>query len=149
MQIITAANSTRKSFRLWDRLHQRWFYGSTTEKAIKLGTDAISLFGETIVFGSILHDPHDDDVWKNDPKIKSSLDVLDYLLAVQNTGVLDEDGRFIYEGDIVQFGELRGVVMYNAIVAGFQMWTNFKWVYCNLRESKIIGNIFENPELMK
>lgn len=142
-------------FRIWDKKHQRWFQGSTDPKSIALQTDAIDLFGEIIVFGEILHDQHEDNVWKDDPDIKSSIDVMEWLEVCQYTGLKDKNGREIYEGDIVE-GDM-GVfeVEWYGLVARFMFTPNvdMKWhppfVYEQVKEMEVIGNIHENPELVE
>ena len=74
---------------------------------------------------------------------------------MQTTGLLDKNGKEIFEGDILgtKDGLLNGVVEYRSDLG---MWTNSLIRYnnferlctvANLRE--IIGNIYENPELVE
>lgn len=70
---------------------------------------------------------------------------------MQFTGLLDKNGKEIYEGDLVKNNDLVWELMWQD--AGFyikQVGKEFKWIF--LRESphsEVIGNIYENPELIK
>lgn len=83
----------------------------------------------------------------------------DSLEVMQFTGLVDKDGLEVYEGDIVEYVQespisdedlsIRGVgeVIWNEEMCGFVIKYMFRLdIYLDL---KIIGNIYENPELLK
>jgi uncharacterized phage protein (TIGR01671 family) len=123
-------------FRIWDKGRNEWVHDTA---------HAISLFGEYIIMGEILRRPDDSIV---------SLDELNDLDAMQFTGLYDRNDKEIYEGDIVIFdvrqgGEKepamkrqQGKVKYTPFLC-FATWDAG---YCH--NIKIIGNIYENPELI-
>lgn len=85
----------------------------------------------------------------------------DECIISQFTGLLDKNGKEIYEGDIVKnrFGILFKFVVIDLLALGFETIgknrgiiaqgnnTN-KWS-CIPEKVEVIGNIYENPELLK
>lgn len=80
---------------------------------------------------------------------------IDKIELMQSTGLKDKNGQEIFEGDILgtKDGLLNGVVEYRSDLG---MWTNSLIKYnnferlCNVATSReIIGNIYENPELLE
>lgn len=77
------------------------------------------------------------------------------VVLMQSTGLFDKNGKEIFEGDILgtKDGLLNGVVEYRSDLG---MWTNSLIRYnnferlCSVANSReIIGNIYENPELLE
>lgn len=77
------------------------------------------------------------------------------IILMQSTGLVDKNGKEIFEGDILgtKDGFLNGVVEYRTDLG---MWTNSLVRYNNFErlcsiasDRKIIGNIYENPELLE
>ena len=76
------------------------------------------------------------------------------IVLMQSTGFKDKNGKEIFEGDIVdsEDGILSGVVEFRPDLG---MWTNsllrynnFEQLCCIANSSEIIGNIWENGELL-
>ncbi|MCJ8153207.1 YopX family protein [Chryseobacterium sp. SSA4.19] len=88
------------------------------------------------------------------------LDTLNYQSLMQYTGIKDMEGNEIYEGDILRnFNGKKYVILWDSGDAGFVSVDlkeyilkpesrlderDLVWVVC-----EVIGNIHENPELLK
>lgn len=79
----------------------------------------------------------------------------DEIELMQSTGLFDRNGKEIFEGDILgtKDGLLNGIVEYRTDLG---MWTNSLLRYNNFErlcsvasDREIIGNIYENPELLE
>lgn len=86
----------------------------------------------------------------------------DEFKLMEFTGLKDKNGVEIYEGDIVKFHNdvqsYSGVVTYMNTYGSFVIMTEGKYTYpfdyietwyCELNELEVIGNIYENKELLE
>lgn len=89
----------------------------------------------------------DEDSWGNEWLLNNDLNFM------QSTGFRDKNGKEIFEGDIIDStdGFMTGVVEFREslgmLVSNLVEYNNFERL-CNVASSrKIIGNIWEHPEL--
>lgn len=136
-------------FRIWNKRTNAWVEGHGRHKEPSL--DGVNLFGETILCGAFMNGV--------------SLEELNDCEALQYTGVNDVNGVEIFEGDIVKFkfkaygqGSVvhyrgTGQVVYKETEARFVVQT--KKIDEDLKQSdysikfEVVGNIYENPKLIK
>lgn len=82
------------------------------------------------------------------------------MIPLQYTGLKDKNGKEIYEGDNLSGYRGRGLTRDRESLEGYVYWDEgaFGWSiqakdsqYClfNIIEPEVIGNIYENPELME
>ena len=80
---------------------------------------------------------------------------LQAIELMQYTGLKDKNGKEIYEGDIISFGDNKGVVFYKR--AKFKVKYRYYNCYCfdalsdvlYFNKVEVIGNVYENKELLK
>ena len=78
---------------------------------------------------------------------------VDEIELLQFTGLKDKNGKEIYEGDIIKHNELTGycVIEWKKLCWCLKHigWNSVGLRQYNSSEMKVIGNIHENPELLK
>ncbi len=141
-------NQRQIKFRIWNNKTKQWIEGPNEESCL----DGVNLFGETILLGGFLYGV--------------SIEDLNEIVALQYTGLKDKNGREIFEGDILiyklDYNESQGGQLDNEIDYVHFDHATFFWgnkLKCALNEYltgknntvdlEIIGNIYDNPELIK
>lgn len=152
--------NTELKFKVWD-------------KVAKAMSPEFHLFGEFTLMGAV----HD---WQREVRLNfdpgDSLGMLNDLIELQWTGLLDKNGKEIYEGDIFRVEEDAEDLIYYLVIVWVQEWAMFCtlrvedeyqaylnggikeldepmfWTYTledtNDRRFFLCGNIYANPELL-
>ena len=109
-------------FRAWDTKENKWALGYDV-------AGAFNLFGELHVLGYL------------------DLTKLQHYAVMQFTGLLDKNGREIYEGDIVRGRGADGEPMTWQVAWEFdpEEITGFNVGSRDENDCEIVGNIYENP----
>ena len=80
------------------------------------------------------------------------------LVLMQSTGLFDRNGKEIFEGDILDYRGRKALVRWHGSYASFiyrfvdelqNRNTEWKPLYLAYMKCEIIGNIYENPELLE
>lgn len=126
-------------FRAWNKAIKE-MYGA--EDIIAINFEEKEICVQTIYFEQGLPDSRDLDYYD-----------FDDIVLMQSTGMRDKNDREIFEGDIIDStdGFLTGVIEFRVglgmFISDLLEYNNFERL-CNVASSrKIIGNIWEHPEL--
>lgn len=81
---------------------------------------------------------------------------VDPLTVCQCTGLTDKNGKLIWENDIVSVIREDGFIEYaiidyyiSSMMSGFRMKPIEDWMCTSFDEVEVVGNIFDNPELLE
>lgn len=131
-------------FRAWSHRYKKMF-----------DVTHLDMSSSEVMTGYVDFEGNEGDIWD------AMFDGKDFTL-MQFTGMLDKDGKRIYEGDIVSYREktnehgdaqhLIAWVQYNSVACAFGIGRSEVWNFFydfGLTDVKVIGNIYENPELLK
>lgn len=105
-----------------------------------------SIIGETTIFGML-------EIHKHELKEKYNLDAVLELELTEFTGAHDNQGVKIYEGDIIEFDKKEWGGDDNIHLVEWDD-KNLEWSWgggctSDMNFRTVIGNVFENPELLK
>jgi uncharacterized phage protein (TIGR01671 family) len=140
-------------FRIWDKQNKKWLENSSSLHCYSNWTicpftnklvDYVGTFGED---DRCIPSPAEDYYFEGTKLIQEQRYVIQ-----QYTGLKDSKGVEIYEGDILTCKyadqEVTEAISYSEEYAAFTHGEHALWRGW-LGEAEIIGNIFENPELIK
>ena len=123
-------------FRAWD----------TTKKEMFKDTFAITESGQVVV------------VDQSSVFVSPDYVFVDNLVIMQSTGLLDKNGKEIFEGDIVDYKGREAVIKWHGSYASFiyrfvdglqERVSEWEPLFLACYHFEIIGNIYENPELFE
>ena len=73
------------------------------------------------------------------------------IVLMQSTDMVDRNGKIIFEGDVVKCNGLLGTIksLKAMWICSFVKHNNYQKVGFFAQEIEVVGNIYENPELLE
>lgn len=126
-------------FRVWDKLTQKYWNIENWHFEDE--------YLDLIEFGVSIADPDIERIWRK----------LNEVELMQYTGLKDNNGREVYEGDVLDIGlqnqdgkPVVAPVSYEKYIAGYVLDNGGNGIWQRLdKDCEVIGNIYENPELLE
>jgi uncharacterized phage protein (TIGR01671 family) len=122
-------------FRAWDNVADEMLYaGEDTEVIFTLGSEGIQCTDIRNVMPS-----------------GEGVGFPEHYIYMQYTGLKDKNGNDVYESDICEIGNQKYVVVYERGAFWFVRAKHrdmHSLLYGSVGSSKVIGNVYENPELI-
>ena len=151
-------NASRLTFRAWDKVCKCWAF------------EGFNVIGEVTALGGMESYIYDRNKRTGDKR--STIECWNDFILMQSTGLCDKNGKQIFEGDVVLFlsGDAGNTIPKPAVVGwsemglhGWQLYINdgvFEgkqlktqvlrlWLGKNGDSLEIIGNLYQNPELLE
>ena len=142
-------NNREIKFRIWDKQNKKWLENSSSLHCYSNWT--ICPFTGNLVDYVGAFDGDHGDFFTASPAVDCYYEGTKFVkepryVIQQYTGLKDSKGNEIYEGDILMPDTIDGIwpEQRNGILV-----KDIRQPFANARLFKIIGNIFENPELIK
>ena len=95
----------------------------------------------------------------NDPVMNDHISVYpDDIILMQSTGLKDKNGKEIFEGDVVDYKGRKAIIKWHGSYASFiyrfvdelnKRSEEWDPLYLAYLKCEVIGNIYENPELLE
>ena len=124
-------------FRVWIKTEKRMI---ETDDLLDIDYENKEIVTQQVYFENGL--PDDRDIYCYD---------FDEIELMQSTGLEDKNGKEIFEGDIVKCSGLLGTIeSFKAMwICSFVKYNNYQKVGFFAQEIEVVGNIYENPELLE
>ena len=124
-------------FRVWIKTEKRMVF---SDDILSIDYENKEIVTQQVYFENGL--PDDRDIYCYD---------FDEIELMQSTDMVDKNGKEIFEGDIVKCSGLLGTIeSFKAMwICSFVKYNNYQKVGFFAQEIEVVGNIYENPELLE